>query len=138
MGFILLFIIAIFIKPPLKLFAWLFFTALISEFLYHFLSGIRDTRKIKSKHQPFKNLQTGFYKIIDIKTNTELGKLSNENIDFLRKRFLEQNMDDNDFYFLPETLKMFLKEEKPNKELTQFLNIAIKEKNEIELHWESI
>ncbi len=137
-AFILLFISALFIKPPVILFVAFFFTALISEALYHLLSGRIDAKKVKSKKQLFKNLQTGFSKIKDNKSDNNLGELSNVNIDFMRRRFLEQGMDDNNFYFLPETLEMFLKEEKPNKELTDFLNNAIKNKTEIELHWEPI
>lgn len=45
-------------------------------------------------------------------------------------------MDDNNFYFLSETLEIFLKEEEPNKELTEFLNNVMKNRNEVELYWE--
>ena len=133
-------VIAIFSEPMSKILVvsggWLFFTALIFEILYQILSGIKESKKIKQKKNTFKKLSTGSYKVKDNKANTCLGELSSENIDFLRCRFLGQGMDDNDFYFLSETLEMFLEEEQPNKELEEFLNNAMNSKNEIELHWQ--
>jgi hypothetical protein len=39
---------------------------------------------------------------------------------------------------LAETLAAFLQAEKPNKGLSEFLNNAMKNKNEIELYWQPI
>jgi len=122
----------------MPLFVLFFFTAVISEVLYQVLSGIIEAKETKLKKSRFAHLPTGSCAVRDARTNTGIGTLSNENVDFLRKRFLEQGMDDNDFYFLPETLEMFLKEEKPGKELAEFLNQAMMGRNEIELHWDPI
>jgi hypothetical protein len=137
-----IFIISIFFKPFSKIIfssgGYLFFTAILSEVLYQVLSGRNEAKIIKSKKSAFIHLPSGLYKIVDRKTNASLGELSRENVDFLRKRFLKQAMDDNDFCFLSETIEMFLEEEKPNKELSEFLINAMKNKNEVELHWEPI
>ena len=94
-------------------------------------------KKLNAKMSTFSYLPLGFYNMSDRLTNTPLGRLSQENVDFLRKKFLEQDMSDNDFYFLEETLEAFLEEEKPGKELTDFLNHAMKDRSEMELHWEA-
>lgn len=93
-------------------------------------------KQINARMSGFTCLPAGFYQMTDKLTNTALGTLSQENVDFLRKKFLEQDMSDNDFYFLEETLEAFLEEEKPGQELTAFLNNAIKDRSEIELHWD--
>jgi hypothetical protein len=137
--YIAIFMGAIFFKPLKKYILpglSLLLIAFISEFIYQLITGFSEAKKIKTKKRQFKPLPAGQYEIKETKTSAALGTLSNENLDFLRKKFLEQGMDDNDFYFLSETLEMFFKEEKPNKELTDFLNTAMKNRDEIELHWE--
>lgn len=140
-SYIAIFISAIFFNPLKKYILpglSLLVIAVISEVLYQLISGFQDTKNVKTKRNKFISLASGNYKIIETKSNAQLGTLSNKNVDFLRSRFLNQGMDDNDFYFLSEILEVFIKEEKPNKELIEFLNNAIKNKTEIELHWEPI
>jgi hypothetical protein len=117
---------------------WLFCGALIFEVIYQILTGRIETVRTRSKLKGFTSLPNGNYKIIDKVTKDDLGELSNESLDFLRKRFLEQGMDDNNFYFLAEVMEMFVEKEKPNKELTAFLKKAVKNKNEVELHWDHL
>jgi hypothetical protein len=135
-------VLSIFFKPLIKIISFygilLFCTAVVFEVLYHIISNKIEAKIINDKRREFIHLTSDFYNIADKKTGFNLGKLSRENVDFLRKKFLEQNMDDNDFYFLSETLELFLKEEKPGKELSDFLKNAMKDKNELELHWEPI
>lgn len=137
LGMILL---AIFVKPwTIMLIKWsgvLFIIATVFSVLYEFINHRLEMKQINARMSGFTYLPAGFYQMTDKLTNTALGTLSQENVDFLRKKFLEQDMSDNDFYFLEETLEAFLEEEKPGQELTAFLNNAIKDRSEIELHWE--
>jgi len=138
-SYVALFLCAIFISPLKKYIVpglFLLVIAVVSDVFYQLITGIIEANKTKSKKCKFKPSPVGQYTIKETKTNTDLGTISNEELDYLRKRFLEQGMDDNDFYFLSEILEIFLKEEKPNKELSIFLINAIKNKNEIMLHWE--
>ncbi|HES59133.1 MAG TPA: hypothetical protein ENO18_01770 [Caldithrix sp.] len=133
--FILVLVSAAVIPPQKELLILLFCAAVIFEILYQSLSGIKEAREIKLKKENYSKLPAGIYKITDKNSGQYLGELSTENVDFLRKKFLEQGMAENDFYFMPETLELFIKEEKPNMELEGFLKNCIQGKEEIELHW---
>lgn len=133
--FILVLVSALFIPPKYDLLILLFCAAVIFEILYQALSGIKEAKEIKLKKENYSILAEGIYRITDKNSGEHLGELSAENVDFLRKKFLGQGMADNNFYFMPETLDLFIKEEKPNMELDGFLKNCIKGKEEIELHW---
>lgn len=140
-AFILLFLSTMFIQSlrPLlhgKIPIILFFTALIFECIYQLYSGIKAREKTKKKIRNFKNVPNGSYLIKDKKSNLNLNTLSAAEINFLRKKFIDNGMEDNDFYFEEISLDMFIKEEKPDKKLEEFLRNALKGKHSIELHWE--
>jgi hypothetical protein len=138
-AFIALFLCAIFIHPPKQLFMTgltsLFIIAVVSALVHQFLTNREESRTLKNKKANFTPLPIGEYEITDTTTGAAVGKLSNENVDFLRQRFLKQGMDDNDFYFLQEIMDVFIQEEQPDLELAEFLKGAMAGKNEMELRW---
>ncbi|MBN1474126.1 MAG: hypothetical protein JW914_05895 [Syntrophaceae bacterium] len=133
--FISVLVSALFIPPKYELLTLLFCAAVIFEILYQSLSGVKEAKAIKLKKENYSKLPAGFYRITDKNSGECFGELSAENVDFLRMKFIEQGMEDNDFYFMRETLELFIEEEKPNKELVGFLENALKGKDEIELNW---
>ncbi len=118
----------------------LFFTLISSLFGLTILFIILNIRKesaiINQKIKQFEYLPEGLYTITDVLTEQEVGTLSNIHVDFLRKKFLEQGMDDNYFYFLPELLEMFIDAEDPDEKLADFLRQSIEGKEDIELFWQ--
>ncbi len=100
------------------------------------LSSLKESAIIKQKRKQFEPLPEGFYTITDALTREGIGKLSNTHVDFLRKKFLEQGMDDNSFYFLSEIVEMFIDAENPDEELADFLRQSIEGKDVMELFWE--
>lgn len=113
----------------------LFFVSLIAELAYQFFSGVSDRKITKKKLHKFIDLPVGNYKIRDRESNTELGTLTNVEIDYLRKKFLQNGMDDNDFYFNSMTFELFKKEEKPPVELNEKLDAILKLKDPVEITW---
>jgi len=114
----------------------LLFISLLFLILHLAMSRRKKRKEAELKKPQFKNLPAGYYKIKDNKSDIELGILSSESVDFLRRLLFEQEMDENDFYFPSEALDLFLEEEKPNEELRAFLIKAMKDRYVIELHWE--
>ncbi len=100
------------------------------------LSGLKESAIIRQKIKQFEYLPEGLYTITDALTEQKIGQLSNIHVDFLRKKFLEQGMDDNYFYFLSEIVEMFIDTENPDEVLAKFLRQSIEGKDVIELFWE--
>lgn len=74
--------------------------------------------------------------ITDKSTGEKLGTISNEQLRFLIEAFTEEQMEENDFYFINELFDLFVKEKKTDPSLTEFIRNALKDKDEIVLHWE--
>jgi hypothetical protein len=117
-----------------SVFIFLFFTSVISELAYQLFSGISERKSAKKKLRKFNTLPVGNYKIRDKDSNTDLGSFTNDEIDYLRKKFLENGMDDNDFYFDSMTFELF-KEENPPAELKEKLETILKLKDPVEIAW---
>ncbi len=141
LAFIILFFSAIFIKSLRPLLnggipVALFFIALTFECIYQLSSGFKIRKKREKEKRDFKNVPDGNYSIKDKKLNSDIGTLSASGINFLRKKFVDNGMEENDFYFDEITLDMFIKEEKPDKGLVEFLKNSLRGKDSMELHWE--
>lgn len=62
--------------------------------------------------------------------------LKGEHVNFLIDKFVENGMEENDFYFNSELLEIFFKSFHPEPQLEKFLRDAIRARGQIELHWE--
>jgi hypothetical protein len=113
----------------------LFVTALITEIAYQLFSGISDRTSTNKKLHAFRTLPHGNYKIIEKGSSLDLGTLTNDEIDYLRKKFLQNGMDDNDFYFNSMTFGLFKKKENPSSELTNKIEAILKLKDPVEISW---
>jgi hypothetical protein len=74
--------------------------------------------------------------ITDKNTGEQIGKILNEQLRFLIDAFTEEHMEENDFCFIDELFDLFVKEKKPDPSLEEFIRNALKDKDEIILHWE--
>ncbi|HAD03141.1 MAG: hypothetical protein A2005_01055 [Desulfuromonadales bacterium GWC2_61_20] len=117
-----------------NVFPLLFFTSLITELAYQLFSGIHERRFAKKKLRKLNTLPIGNYKITDKVSNADLGSFTNDEIDYLRKKFLENGMDDNGFYFDRLTFELF-KEENPPAELKDKIETILKLKDPVEIAW---
>ncbi|MDH4162755.1 MAG: hypothetical protein OEW15_08695 [Nitrospirota bacterium] len=113
----------------------LFLLSLLAELAYQFFSGVSERKGAKKKLDKFIDLPAGDYRVKDKENNAELGTLTNDEINYLRKKFLQNGMDDNDFYFNSMTFELFKKEEKPPAELIRKLDAILKLKDPVEITW---
>lgn len=76
--------------------------------------------------------------ITDKNSGEPLGTISNQDLRFLIDQFEAQGMEDNDFYFTTELLKMFDETARPGPELREFIRKALKGREDIEIHWHDV
>lgn len=137
--FVILFVSAIFIKNQRvfigEVLIVLFFIVLILEGVYQSASGLEEVKISQKKKKEFKKLPKGNYKIKDKDSNDDLGILTAEEINYLREKFLDNGMDDNNFYFDSKTLELF-ENENPPQQLHDKIKKMLKMKEQIEIVWE--
>ncbi len=117
-----------------KTFIFLFLSSIIFEVAYQLLSGITDWRAAQKKLHKYNKLPPGNYKIRDKDSHLELGVFTDDEIDYLRKLFLNNGMDDNEFYFDSMTFEFF-KKEKPPAGLKEKIQAILKLKDPVEIVW---
>ncbi len=74
--------------------------------------------------------------ITDKNTGEIIGAIKNEQLKFLIDVFTKEDMEENDFCFINELFDIFVEEKKPDPSLIEFIRNALKDKDEIILHWE--
>jgi hypothetical protein len=74
--------------------------------------------------------------ITDKNTGEIIGTIKNEQLRFLIGAFTEEHMEENNFYFIKELFDLFVQEKEPDPSLEEFIRNALKDKDEITLHWE--
>ena len=123
--------------------AWI--SVVASIFALSYFEGLVEGIITKHEHDRFIKEEDSWWRehprgkratITDKKTGEVIGTILNEQLRFLIDVFTEEQMEENDFCFINELFDLFIKEKKPDLVLREFIRNALRDKDEIILHWE--